>query len=336
MHAVDHGVQLLQERHRLEVLVAAVDVRRPLAVLPGVVEVEHRGHRVDPQAVDVELAQPVEGVGDEEVAHLGAAVVEHEGAPVGVLAALGVGVLVERAAVEAGQRAGVAGEVGRHPVDDHADPALVEVIDEPAEVVGVAEAGGRRVEPRDLVAPRRLVGVLGHRHQLHVGEPELAHVIGEQRGQLAVGQEARRRRGDATTRGAPRRALSRSRTGSTSVASGHPLVVAPLVLALRRRRWPSRRSARRTGPSDRLRWEVVPVGADDLVLVGGAGPDAAPRTRPTRQRPSRCSGWSWPLQSFHGPATATWRALGAQTAKVVPSTSPMRVGWAPSTSQSRS
>ena len=93
---VDDGVQLLEERDGLEVLAAAVRVRHPLARLARVVEVEHRGDGVDAQPVDVELLEPVQGVGDEEVAHLVAPEVEHERAPVGVLALAGVGVLVER------------------------------------------------------------------------------------------------------------------------------------------------------------------------------------------------------------------------------------------------
>ena len=72
-------------------------VRHPLARLARVVEVEHRRDRVDAQAVDVELLEPVERVGDEEVAHLVAAEVEDERAPVRVLALPRVGVLVERA-----------------------------------------------------------------------------------------------------------------------------------------------------------------------------------------------------------------------------------------------
>jgi hypothetical protein len=52
---VDLLVEPLQERDRLEVLAAAVHVRAPGAVGATVVEVEHRGDRVDAQPVDVVL-----------------------------------------------------------------------------------------------------------------------------------------------------------------------------------------------------------------------------------------------------------------------------------------
>ncbi len=101
---MDELVHLLEERDRLQVLAAAVAVRHPLALLAGVVEVEHRGDRVDAQPVDVVLAQPEERVREQEVAHLAAAEVEDERAPVGMRAAPRVGMLVERGAVELRER----------------------------------------------------------------------------------------------------------------------------------------------------------------------------------------------------------------------------------------
>jgi hypothetical protein len=123
---VEHLVELLEERDRVEVLAAAELVGDPLALAARVVEVEHRGDRVDADPVDVVLAQPEQRVGDEEVAHLVAPEVEHQRAPVRVRAAARVGVLVERGAVEARERELVAREVRRHPVEDHADPVLVQ------------------------------------------------------------------------------------------------------------------------------------------------------------------------------------------------------------------
>ena len=122
--AVDDLVELLEERDRVEVLAAAELVGDPLALAARVVEVQHRGDRVDADPVGVVLAQPEQRVGDQEVADLVAAEVEHERAPVRMRAAPRVGVLVQRGAVEARERELVAREVGGDPVEDHADAVL--------------------------------------------------------------------------------------------------------------------------------------------------------------------------------------------------------------------
>ena len=140
-----------------------------------------RGHRVHPQPVDVELVQPVERVGDEEVAHLPAAVVEDQRAPLGVLAAAGILVLVQRGAVEPAQREVVLREVGGHPVEDHAEAGAMAGVDEEAQVVRRAVAGGRREIGADLVAPRPGERVLGEREELEVGEAVPAGVVDQPR-----------------------------------------------------------------------------------------------------------------------------------------------------------
>ena len=179
VRAVDDRVQLPQERRRLEVLPAAVAVRHPLAGLARVVEVEHRRDGVDSQAVGMELLEPVEGVREQEVAHLVACVVEDERPPVGVRAAPRVGVLVQRRAVEAGERPLVAREVGGHPVEQHADPVPVELVDELPEVVRLAQRRLRGEVPGHLVAPRGPVRVLHDGHQLDVREAELHDVLAQ-------------------------------------------------------------------------------------------------------------------------------------------------------------
>jgi hypothetical protein len=185
---VDDLVELLQERDRLEVLVAAVLVGHPLALLARVIEVEHGSYGVHPDAVGVVLAQPEQRVGDEEVAHLVAAEVEHQRAPVRVRAAARVGVLVERGAVEAGEREVVAREVRRDPVEDHAQPVGVQAVDERAEVVGRAEARRGREVARHLVAPGAGERVRHHRQQLDVREAHVEHVGAQLVGQLAERQ----------------------------------------------------------------------------------------------------------------------------------------------------
>ena len=161
---------------------------RPLPLLAGVVEVEHRGDGVHAQAVDVEFVEPVQRVGDQEVADFAAAEVEDQRAPVRVFAKVRVGVLVQGFAVEPGQRPLILGEVRRHPVQQHADAGLVEFVHEVPEFVGMAEARRRGEVGRDLVAPGSAEGVLGHRHELHVGEAEPLDVVDQFLGQFPVAE----------------------------------------------------------------------------------------------------------------------------------------------------
>ena len=123
-------VELAQECHGLKVLLAAVLVGLPLALLTVVVQIEHGSHSVHTQAVDVVLLQPVERAGDEEALHLAAAKVEHHRAPLFVLAALGVRVFVAGFAIEVVQAELVFREVSRNPVHDDADARLMHLVHE--------------------------------------------------------------------------------------------------------------------------------------------------------------------------------------------------------------
>ena len=176
MFAVAELVEPLEEVDRLEVLVAAEDVGDPLAGLARIVEVEHRGDGVDPQAVEVVAVEPEERVAEQEVADLGPAVVEDLGAPVAVLAEPRVGMLVEMRAVEVAQAVRVVGEVGGDPVEDHAVAVPVHGVDEVGEVVGRAESRRRGEVADRLVAPAPVERVLGDRHQLDVREVRVVEV----------------------------------------------------------------------------------------------------------------------------------------------------------------
>ena len=136
MTAVAGDVEFLQKLDRLQILAPAELVGNPFALIAGVVEVEHRGHRIHTQAVDVVLIQPEKGVCDQEVPHLVTAVVEDQRPPVAMLADPRILMLIEGRPVETSQTMCILGEVPGHPVQNHPDPCLVQRIDEMAELVG--------------------------------------------------------------------------------------------------------------------------------------------------------------------------------------------------------
>src|SRR6185312_5489973 len=119
-----------QQRDRLEILVPAVNVGHPFARAPAVVEIQHRRHPVDAQSVDVVAIEPEEGAREQERAHLVASVVEDAATPFGMKALPRIGMLEEMRAVEVRETMLVAREMRGHPIEDHAESALVQVIDE--------------------------------------------------------------------------------------------------------------------------------------------------------------------------------------------------------------
>ena len=259
------------------------------------------------------LAQPEERVREQEVLHLGPTEVEDERSPVGMRTAPRVGVLVQRGAVEARQRPLVAREMGRHPVEQHADPVRVQVVDEVAEVVGRAERRERRVVAGHLIAPRARVRVVHDGQQLDVGEAEVAHVRRQLIRELAPPEALPPgRRVHLVDRHRP---FERLLLAPRRRSSPRPATCAPTG------RRPTRSSA---GPRPRTR-----AGRPSRARPGGtcsAARSPRPATMPS-QIPVSSTGLSRSAagsQSLKSPTTLTYAALGAQTAKRTPPSTAMR------------
>jgi len=147
------GVELAQKIDGFKIFASAELVGNPLSGIPRIIEVEHGRDRIHPEAVDVILIQPEQSAGHQKAAHLVAAIVEDEGLPVRMKALARIGVLEQMCAVKVSQPVRVGREVRRHPVQNHADPLLVQIVHQVHEILGcaVARSGGKI--SRGLVAP---------------------------------------------------------------------------------------------------------------------------------------------------------------------------------------
>ena len=203
---------------------------------------------------------------------------------------------------------------------------------------GVAEAGGRRVEAGRLVAPGRIVGMLGDRQELDMGEAHVDDVGDQPVGQLVLGQEAAvvaraaRSRMDLVDR--DRLAAGVGARARTSRCAASPQSWSSSARDDRGGRRAAARSAKAKGSAFSGRQRAV--GADDLVLVG-----AARRRRRGRRSPRcRCRGaaaseWRRPSQSLKSPTTET-RGRSAPRPRNGRRRRPHgRCGCAPSLSNSR-
>ena len=87
----------------------------------------------------MKLLQPVVRIRNQEALHLVTAEVEDVGTPIGMPAQLRILMLVQCGSVEALQRPRVSRKVPRHPVHHDADPCLMKLVDQVAELIGGAE-----------------------------------------------------------------------------------------------------------------------------------------------------------------------------------------------------
>ena len=175
----DDRVHLAQEVDRLQVDVAAVTVRRILAVAPAVVQIQHARHRVHADAVNVILFKKQAGGGNQKALDLIAAEVKDHGAPVGMLGHALFLALVKGGAVEHPKTVLVARKVRRDPVHDDPDAGPVQSVDKIAEIVRRAVTRGRRIVAGDLIPPGAVIGILRHGHQFDMCISHVAAVGGE-------------------------------------------------------------------------------------------------------------------------------------------------------------
>ncbi len=177
MRAVAHLIHPLEESDGLKIFVAAVFIWNPLAALARVVEIEHRGHRIDAKPVDVILLQPEQGIVDQETLHLGAAKIINGRVPVRMKPLARVRMLVKCGAVKMRQAEFIRREMRWNPINDDADARRVGRIHKAGKPFRVAKARSRRKKSGRLIAPRGIIGVLGDGQQFDMGEPHGPRII---------------------------------------------------------------------------------------------------------------------------------------------------------------
>jgi len=181
-------VEFADEIDGFEIFAATELVGNPLAFFAGVVEVEHGGHSIHAEAVDVMAFAPEQCIGDEEILHLVTAKIEDECAPVLMLAFARVLVFVESGAIETCERPVIAGEMGGNPIDDDADAGLVKGVDDELEILGWPVTTGGSVKAGHLVTPGWIKGVFGDGKEFDVGESHLLDVSDERFSEFTVAE----------------------------------------------------------------------------------------------------------------------------------------------------
>ena len=170
-------VEPAQEVDGFEIFASAEFVGDPLAFLARIIEIEHGSDGIHAQAVDVVLVEPEHRARHQEAADFIAAIVEDVRLPVGMESLARVGMLDRDVCRRNRPARAVGREVRRHPVENHADAVLVQVVDQVHEVLRRAVARGGREVSRGLVSPGTVKRMLHDGQELDMGESHLARRI---------------------------------------------------------------------------------------------------------------------------------------------------------------
>ena len=185
--AGNHIVEMAQKLDGFEVFPPAMTVGHPFPGLARIIAVQHRGHCIHAQPVDMEMLEPMQRRSQHKAMYLGAAQVVNQGIPVLMKAFKRVGVFVQRRAIKLRQPVGIVGKMRRHPVQNHADTGHVTGIDERGKIIWRAITGRRRKLRQGLITPGTTERVLHDRHQLDMGEAQLLHIRDQAIRQLRPG-----------------------------------------------------------------------------------------------------------------------------------------------------
>src|SRR5262245_13418040 len=153
-------VELAEKLNGFYVFATAITIRNPLTRLPRVVAVEHGGNRIHADGIGVVLIQPEGRAAQQKTAHFVPAVVENVAVPVGMKPKPGIIVFIKMSAIEIGQSVLILRKVRWYPVEDDADSPLMQVIDQPHEILRRPIASAGREIRGCLIAPGAIKRVL--------------------------------------------------------------------------------------------------------------------------------------------------------------------------------
>ena len=134
----------------------------------------------------MELLHPVKRIGDQVVAHLRPAIIIDQRSPMRMRPLSRVFMLIQACPIEPGQSISISREMGRNPVQNHANSCFMQLIDKIHKILRCPIACSRCIIADDLIAPGSIQRVLHNRHQLHMGISHFLHIGNDLRCKLPV------------------------------------------------------------------------------------------------------------------------------------------------------
>ena len=167
-------IELLDELHGFQIATIPIFIRLPIAILPGIIQIKHIGHRIDTQAIDMELLQPKKCVGNQKALHFCTPIIKIRSSPFPVLCPLLIIRFIERLSIKVPQPLVILAKMAWHPVHDDRNPICMGLIHQILEILRAAIPTGHRIIAGCLIAPGTIIRMLTERHELQMG---IMHIL---------------------------------------------------------------------------------------------------------------------------------------------------------------
>ena len=182
----ENRIQMFKKLYCLQILIAAVNICNPLAVIFSVVQIQHRSHCIHPDSICMVYVFPEQCIRNQKIRYLRTTIIVNQRTPVRMGTFTRIKMLIQTRAVKCTQSKSIAREMRRYPVKDYADPLLMHIVHEIHKILRRTVARGRCIIPGHLIAPGCIKRVLHHRHQLHMRIAHFFYVVCQHWSKLAV------------------------------------------------------------------------------------------------------------------------------------------------------
>ena len=184
-----HGfIQLVEEIYSLQIAVAAMLIRLPLAILSAIIQIQHIGHSINAEAINMILIHPENSIGNQKALYLGTAIIKIGGTPASIICSLRIVGFIQIPAIKISQTMIILTEMTWYPVHNNTDTCLMCLVNQITQIIRSTKTAGSGIVASSLIAPRAVERMLTQRHKLYVGIIHILHIVNKLVSQFPIGQ----------------------------------------------------------------------------------------------------------------------------------------------------
>ena len=179
-------IQMFEEFDRFQILILSIDIRHPVACTAAIIQIQHGGHRIYTQSVNMELFYPVQSIGNQEILYFVLSIIKYLGSPIRMLALSWICIFIQCLSVKICQTCGILRKMRRYPVQNHTYSILMEVVHHILEIFRCTISGCRCIVANHLIAPGTIKWMLGNPHQFHMCIPHVLYILCQFMGEFTI------------------------------------------------------------------------------------------------------------------------------------------------------